>query len=416
MKVAANSCRALASSASASSGGFATRSTLLTISTLRPATSASFARIAPVSSSRPRLASTISATRSASCAPVQAEVTMARSSRRRGAKMPGVSTNTSCALPSIAMPRTSVRVVCTLGLTIVTLVPTSALTRVDLPTLGAPISATKAQRVAPSAPGPAPPCGTGSAIARRRLGGLVHRRLDTLAHQERGGRGLLAGTLDLTVMRGRQAARLRPFLQHGLRVEQRPHRRAHAFAPVALDQRSGGCIAAIDEHRADQRLADVGEDGESPPAARIGLRGAELDHRPEVHRMGNLGAALATHQVGEPARQLALVRLGEGTKQHVGDDEAEDVVAEELQPLIAADAALARQRRDVGERAVEQRLLGKAVADPLFEFLASLPAAHRTIVNRRLQRTDHGQFQKCQAGSPSPTEKKMICARPIRFS
>jgi len=173
---------------------------------------------------------------------------------------------------------------------------------------------------------------------------------------------------------------------------------------------------AVDEHRADQRLAHVGQDGEPPPAARIGLRGAELDHRPEVHRAGNLGAGLAAYQVGEPARQLALVRLGEGTKQHVGDDEAEDVVAEEFQPLIAADAALARQRRDVGERAVEQRLLGEAVADPLLEFLATLPAAHRTIVNSRLQRTDHGQFQKCQAGSPSPTEKKMTCARPTRFS
>ena len=33
---------------------------------------------------------------------------MARSSRRRGEKMPGVSTKMSCAVPSMAMPRTSV--------------------------------------------------------------------------------------------------------------------------------------------------------------------------------------------------------------------------------------------------------------------------------------------------------------------
>ena len=46
------------------------------------------------------------------------------------------------------MPRISARVVCTLRETIVTLAPTSALTSVDLPTLGAPISATKPQRVA----------------------------------------------------------------------------------------------------------------------------------------------------------------------------------------------------------------------------------------------------------------------------
>src|SRR5437016_9893120 len=52
-----------------------------------------------------------------------------------------------CALFSITMPRIRARVVCTLRETIVTLEPTSALTSVDLPTLGAPISATKPQRV-----------------------------------------------------------------------------------------------------------------------------------------------------------------------------------------------------------------------------------------------------------------------------
>ena len=66
---------------------------------------------------------------------------MARSSRRFGAKMPGVSTKMICAAPSSAMPRTSVRVVCTLRETIVTLAPTSWLSSVDFPALGAPISA-----------------------------------------------------------------------------------------------------------------------------------------------------------------------------------------------------------------------------------------------------------------------------------
>src|ERR1700712_4263366 len=65
--------------------------------------------------------------------------------------MPGVSTRIICALLSITMPRISARVVCTLRETIVTLEPTSALTSVDLPTLGAPISATKPQRVATGA-------------------------------------------------------------------------------------------------------------------------------------------------------------------------------------------------------------------------------------------------------------------------
>jgi hypothetical protein len=41
---------------------------------------------------------------------------------------------------------------------------------------------------------------------------------------------------------------------------------------------------------------------------------------------------------------------------------------------------------------------------------------HRTTVNSRLQRTERGQFQMCQAGSPSPIEKKITWALPTRFS
>src|SRR5690242_1073453 len=315
MKVAANWVRPLASCASVRRLGFATRSTLLRTSSLRPATSPSFCRIASVSASIPRLASIISTTMSASCAPVQADVTMARSSRRRGVKIPGVSTNTSCDCPSIAMPRTSVRVVCTFGLTIVTLVPTSALTRVDLPTFGAPIRATKAERV----------CGVSIAIvntecesrmatgyspfllAARCRSSRRHRgRLDARPRQQRRGGRLLGGALgaadafggpeirqrdgdaefgivvrtgalDLAIERRRQPARLRPFLQHGLRIAQRPRRGAHALAPQPLDQAGSRHVAAVDEHRPDQRLAHVGQDGEPPAPAGVRLRGSELD-------------------------------------------------------------------------------------------------------------------------------------------
>src|SRR5947208_14368 len=110
--------------------------------------------MASASSSRPALASNSTQTRSASCAPLQAVDTMARSSLRFGEKMPGVSTRMICALLSITMPRIRARVVCTLRETIVTLEPTNALTSVDLPTLGAPIRATKPQAVAAGAASP----------------------------------------------------------------------------------------------------------------------------------------------------------------------------------------------------------------------------------------------------------------------
>src|ERR1700684_3035063 len=130
----------------------------------------------------PVFASSSTQTRSASCAPLQAVDTIARSSRRFGRKIPGVSTRMICALLSITMPRISARVVCTLRETIVTLEPTRALTRVDLPTLGAPISATKPQRV-------------GAAEALVEDSSVIATAADAFARNHHRGGDLLRGAL-----------------------------------------------------------------------------------------------------------------------------------------------------------------------------------------------------------------------------
>src|SRR5260370_25937775 len=180
----------------------------------------------------PSRASSSTQTRSASCAPLHAVDTMARSSRRFGAKMRGVSTRMICALFSITMPRISARVVCTLRETIVTLEPTSALTKVDLPTLGGPISGTKPQRVAPGAEAL-----TSAIIAAADAFALDHdgsrdllgrafaatdafgRRKPRQIHRHAELRIMMrSGALDLAIYRRRQALALGPFLQHRLGV------------------------------------------------------------------------------------------------------------------------------------------------------------------------------------------------------
>ena len=383
---------------------------------------------------------------------------MARSSRRRGAKMPGVSTNTICALPSIAMPRTSARVVCTLGVTIATLLPTSALISVDLPALGAPISAMKPQRVAavgccrqPSARSVRTPSRLSMAAAAACSAARLERPtpFGRLAVRQRHRDAELrivvrAGALDLAIGRRRQAARLRPFLQHGLGIAQRPHRRAHALAPEPLDQLRRRVVAAVEKHRADQRLADVGEDRGAQPPAGVGLprRRAEARRRARSRaprrRRSRARTRSASRRDSSPSSALGKARnsMSEMIK-------PEHVVAEEFEPLIAAGAAAAGQRRDMRQRALEQIAVLEAVADGLFQrargggalaarrawrgaaalagslvsarcaarsaTLAPMstcvvwlrPAPHRTIVNSRLQRTDHGQRQTSQARSPS---------------
>src|ERR1700683_3726090 len=217
----------------------------------------------------PAWASSSTQTRSASFAPLHAVDTMARSSRRFGRKIPGVSTRMICALFSITMPRISPRVVCTLRETMVTLEPTSALTSVDLPTLGAPISATKPQRVA-----------TGGALVED--SSVIIAATDALArNHHRGcdlfGRALVAadafgrvqsgqihrhpelrvvmrpGAFNFAIHRRRQALALRPFLQHGLRIAQRPARLAHPFGPVAFDELRRRTVAAVGKQPPDPR-------------------------------------------------------------------------------------------------------------------------------------------------------------------
>jgi hypothetical protein len=56
----------------------------------------------------------------------------------------------------------------------------------------------------------------------------------------------------------------------------------------------------------------------------------------------------------------------------------------------------------MGQRTLEQRLLGELVADLSLKNAPILGlSAHRTIVNSRLHRTENGQRQISQARSPS---------------
>src|SRR4051812_3112367 len=234
--------------------------------------------IASASSSSPFLASSNTQTRSASCAPLHAVVTMARSSRRLGEKMPGVSTRMICERPSMTMPRISARVVCTLRETMVTLEPTSALTSVDLPTLGAPISATKPQRVSAGAAAAGSDLSVIAAAAHafaldhHRCRNLLSRPLRAAdAFRRLQPRQvdrdpelrivMRAGALDLAIDGRRQTLTLRPFLQHRLRIAQGPSRLVHPLSPVALDEARCRLIAAVEEHRADHRFADIAEHG-----------------------------------------------------------------------------------------------------------------------------------------------------------
>src|SRR5690606_7165298 len=166
---------------------------------------------------------TSSTTTSASAAPPHAAPTIARSSRRLGWKMPGVSMKMSWLSPASAMPRMGTRVVCTLRETIDTFAPTSALTSVDLPALGAPITAMNPHRVVVGAVSEVPSGSFVTGSSDHALAGKEHprrfllrrplrcalaqrRRLAGDPHLRGEVRRMIGpGPLDLDVLRQRQA-------------------------------------------------------------------------------------------------------------------------------------------------------------------------------------------------------------------
>ena len=77
-------------------------------------------------------------------------------------------------------------------------------------------------------------------------------------------------------------------------------------------------------------------------------RGAEIDHARHI------GAGFAPHQIGKPPRQFAFLGLRKGREQHFRHRKPEHMVAQEFQPLIAADAALPFQCGNMRQRAFEQ--------------------------------------------------------------
>ena len=269
-----------------------------------------------------------------------------------------------------------------------------------------------------------------------------------------------AGALDLAIGRRRQAARLRPFLQHRLGIAQRPHRRAHPLAPKPFDQLGRGRHSRRRERprrSAPRRRRPGSRCARRPPA--LASEAPSRSAVAEIDGARDIGAGSR----GAPDRRAGATvrpRRPSGNARNSMSEmiKPEHVIAEKFQPLIAAGPAAAGQRRNMRQRTVEQLAVLEAIADGLFQrargyaracvrraaaraaagrswLQAALrgafvrlrrrfgalcswlrPAPHRTIVNSRLQRTDHGQRQISHARSPSCTEKKMSCARPTMFS
>ena len=72
--------------------------------------------------------------------------------------------------------------------------------------------------------------------------------------------------------------------------------------------------------------------------------------------------AVLADQVGADAGEVAFVGAGEALEQQARDDQAQDGVAEELEPLVVVGAEAA-----MGQGPLQERRVGEAVADALLQ-------------------------------------------------
>ena len=110
------------------------------------------------------------------------------------------------------------------------------------------------------------------------------------------------------------------------------------------DHAHGGGEIGIQVEGADQGLEARGNDLAVAPALVFFLAAAQQDVAAQAERFGHLEQHLARNQVGAQLGQVALALVAAAAVNGVGDGQADDRIAQELQPLVVQAVVAARPR------------------------------------------------------------------------
>ncbi len=219
----------------------------------------------------------------------------------------------------------------------------------------------------------------------------------------------------------RKATALRPFLQSCLGVLEPAARSSHAMAKGGPHHTLGGCGAAIEENRANDRFAHIPEDCVLISSASLGFPFSQPNVRSHIPIPRHLRASFLPHQRGETAGHQTLAVFCKRVDQHMRDCQPEHAVAKELQSFVRLRAR--GSRAYMRQRQLEQLPVIETMPDSLLKNrqIAADALSHGQCrqwadFNRRSQRTDHGQRQNANGDSSFFTEKKIRSARPTRFT
>jgi len=141
---------------------------------------------------------------------------------------------------------------------------------------------------------------------------------------------------DEFVGRQRQRARLRPFLQGGLRIARRAFHFIGERLPEAPHKIRRGRKAAIEVDRCDQSLTDIGKNPgiASGPRRLPGGGYPQMGFEPD--RTGDAGERLPPNQMSQAAGQVPFRLVLEAPPQEIRDHQAQNPIAEKFEALIAA--------------------------------------------------------------------------------
>jgi hypothetical protein len=125
--------------------------------------------------------------------------------------------------------------------------------------------------------------------------------------------------------------------------------------------------SALEVHRAEYGLERVGEDRRLLPAAGRGFALAEEQRLTQLETGSDLRQGGGAHDRGSDLGQLTFGQLGELVVDEVGDDEAENGVAQEFETLVGLVAGVLGTPRAVRERAGEVGFVGERPAEAFVE-------------------------------------------------
>ena len=177
------------------------------------------------------------------------------------------------------------------------------------------------------------------------------------------------------------------FLQRRLVISighARPPRFGNERPEFPHDERPRGLDSPVQVDRGDERFVTVGEQRLLAAPAGFLFTAPEQHVLAEIESLGLLRERRSRDQGSLHLRFLSFVELGKIAEQHVGDDEPEHGVAQELHRFVVADAAadVLVGARGVRHRVLEQSAIAEAVADGLLERLELVSQPHQASVGQ----------------------------------